>query len=114
EPAVTAVLTADGVSEAEALAWAAALEQHSAHPLAAAITAAVPGAPAAEGVTEQAGHGIEGTLDGARITVGSPRWLDAGTLGDQVAVHDDNRHALFLEARNGDGVAAAAIGVRDE
>ncbi|WP_312099713.1 HAD-IC family P-type ATPase, partial [Corynebacterium dentalis] len=68
-----------------ALAWAAALEQHSTHPLAAAITVASPAAPAAEGVTEQAGHGIEGKLDGARITVGSPRWLDAGTLGDRVA-----------------------------
>jgi cation-transporting ATPase G len=32
EPAVTAVLTVDGVSEAEALAWAAALEQHSTPP----------------------------------------------------------------------------------
>lgn len=59
EPAVAAVLTVDGVAEAQALAWAAALEQHSTHPLAAAITAAAPGAPAAGGVTEQAGHGIE-------------------------------------------------------
>ncbi len=37
EPAVTAVLAADGVTDAQALAWAAALEQHSTHPLAAAI-----------------------------------------------------------------------------
>ena len=51
EPAVTAVLTADGVTEAQALAWAASLEQNSTHPLAAAITAAAPEAPAAEGVT---------------------------------------------------------------
>ncbi|WP_447406265.1 HAD family hydrolase, partial [Clostridium perfringens] len=68
EPAVNAVLTADGVTEAQALAWAAALEQHSTHPLASAITAAAPGTPVADAVTEQAGHGIEGTLDGGRIT----------------------------------------------
>src|SRR5699024_4657040 len=62
EPVVNAVLTADGTTEAQALAWAAALEQHSTHPLAAAITAAAPGASVAEDVTEQAGHGIEGKL----------------------------------------------------
>ena len=112
EPAVTAVLTVDGVSEAEALAWAAALEQHSTHPLAAAITAAAPDAPAAEGVTEQAGHGIEGELAGARITVGSPRWLDAGTLGDRVAGLEEQGMTVVIVHR--DGVPVAAIGVRDE
>ena len=112
EPAVAAVLTVDGVSEAEALAWAAALEQHSTHPLAAAITAAVPDAPAAEGVTEQAGHGIEGELDGARVTVGSPRWLHAGTLGDRVAGLEEQGMTVVIVHR--DGVPVAAIGVRDE
>jgi len=112
EPTVTAVLTADGVTETQALAWAAALEQHSTHPLAAAITAAAPGAPAAAGVTEQAGHGIEGTVDGARITVGSPRWLDAGGLGDRVAVLEEKGMTVVIVHR--DGVPVAAIGVRDE
>src|SRR5699024_10075582 len=84
EPAVTSVLTVDGLTETQVLAWAAALEQHSTHPLAAAITAAVPGVTAAADVTEQAGHGIEGITDGSTITVGSPRWLDAGELGDRV------------------------------
>jgi len=112
EPAVTAVLTAEGVTEKQALAWAAALEQHSTHPLAAAITAAAPGAPAADGVTEQAGHGIEGTLDGARITVGSPRWLDAGTLGEQVAGLEEQGMTVVIVHR--DGTPVAAIGVRDE
>lgn len=112
EPAVTAVLTTDGVDEAQALAWAASLEQHSTHPLAAAITAASPGAPAALDVTEQAGHGIEGTLDGARVTVGSPRWLDAGTLKDQVAGLEEQGMTVVIVHR--DGAPVAAIGVRDE
>ncbi|RCK61166.1 cadmium-translocating P-type ATPase [Microbacterium sorbitolivorans] len=112
EPAVTAVLTADGVTESQALAWAAALEKHSTHPLAAAITAAAPGAPAAEAVTEQAGHGIEGTLDGARITVGSPRWLDAGPLKDRVAGLEEQSMTVVIVHR--DSAAVAAIGVRDE
>ncbi|VEW11983.1 Probable cadmium-transporting ATPase [Brevibacterium casei] len=112
EPAVTAVLTTDGVTEEQALAWAAALEQHSTHPLAAAITAAAPGAPAAEGVTEQAGHGIEGKLDGARVTVGSPRWLDAGPLGDQVAGMEEQGMTVVIVHRH--EIPVAAIGVRDE
>ena len=111
EPAVTAVLT-DGVSETEALDWAAALEQHSTHPLAAAITAAAPGALAAEGVSEQAGHGIEGKVDGALISVGSPRWLDAGPLGGRVAGLEEQGMTVVLVQR--DGRPVAAIGVRDE
>lgn len=112
EPAVAAVLTVDGVAEVQALAWAAALEQHSTHPLAAAITAAAPGVSAAADVTEQAGHGIEGTVDGARITVGSPRWLDAGELGDQIAGLEEQGMTVVIIHR--DGVPVAATGVRDE
>ena len=112
EPTVTAVLTADGVTETQALAWAAALEQHSTHPLASAITAAAPGVPAAADVTEQAGHGIEGTVDGVTITVGSPRWLDAGELGDRVALLEEQGMTVVIVHRG--GVAVAAIGVRDE
>ncbi|RGE16864.1 cadmium-translocating P-type ATPase [Leucobacter sp. wl10] len=112
EPAVTAVLTADGVTETQALAWAAALEQHSTHPLAAAITAAAPGVSAAADVTEQAGHGIEGSVDGVTITVGSPRWLDVGELGDRVALLEGQGMTVVIVHRG--GVPVAAIGVRDE
>jgi cation-transporting P-type ATPase G len=112
QPAVTAVLTADGVTERQALAWAAALEQHSTHPLAAAITAAAPGVPAAIEVTEQAGHGIEGTVDGARVTVGSPRWLDADTLASQVTSLEEQGMTVVIVHRG--GAPVAAIGVRDE
>jgi cation-transporting ATPase G len=112
QPAVTAVLTADDVTERQALEWATALEHHSTHPLAAAITAAAPGVLAALDVTEQAGHGIEGTVDGARITVGSPRWLDASTLGSQVMSLEEQGMTVVIVHR--DGVPVAAIGVRDE
>jgi cation-transporting ATPase G len=63
-------------------------------------------------VTEQAGHGIEGTLDGARITVGSPRWLDAGPLKDRVAGLEEQGMTVVIVHR--DSAAVAAIGVRDE
>lgn len=112
EPTVTAVLTADGVAESQLLGWAASLEQHSTHPLAAAIAAAAADAPAADAVTEQAGHGIEGTIDGVKITVGSPRWLDVGDLGDQVAALEEQGMTVVIVHR--EGTPAGAIGVRDE
>ena len=112
QPAVAAVLTVDGLTEAQVLAWAAALEHHSTHPLAAAITAAAPGVTAAADVTEQAGHGIEGTADGSTITVGSPRWLDAGELGDRVEGLEEQGMTVVIVHR--DGAPVGAIGVRDE
>src|SRR5690606_26125607 len=112
EPAVTGVLTADGVAEQDVLAWAAALEQHSTHPLAAAITAAAPGVPAAQEVSELAGHGIQGTIDGAQITVGSPRWVESGVLADAVADLESQGMTVVIVHRA--GAPVGAIGVRDE
>ncbi|MFC0315928.1 heavy metal translocating P-type ATPase [Gordonia phosphorivorans] len=111
-PAVAAVLTAGDVSRAQALEWAAALEQHSSHPLAAAILDAAPSTPAAEQVTELPGHGLEGVVDGARITVGSPRWFDPGTLGNRVADLEHEGMTVVIVHRH--GLPVAAIGVRDE
>lgn len=112
DPAVTAVLTTDGVSETQALAWAGALEQHSTHPLATAITAAAHEIPMAESVTEHAGQGVAGTVDDAQISVGSPRWFDAGSLGTQVADLESQGMTVVIVHRN--SLPVAAIGVRDE
>ena len=111
EPTVTRVVTT-GATENEVLAWAASLEGHSTHPLAAAITKAVPDAPTAHDVTETAGRGITGTLGSARLAVGSPRWLDVGTLADQVQVMESEGMTVVIVHR-GDR-PAGAIGVRDE
>ena len=111
EPTVTRVVTT-GATENEVLAWAASLEGHSTHPLAAAITKAVPDAPTAHDVTETAGRGITGTLGSARLAVGSPRWLDAGTLADQVQVMESEGMTVVIVHR-GDR-PAGALGVRDE
>ncbi len=111
-PTVTAVLSVDGLAEDEVLRWAAALEQHSTHPLAAAITAAAPNAPAAADVTEQAGQGVQGVIGGVTITVGSPRWLDPGVLGDQVAGLERQGMTIVIVHRA--GTLVGAIGVRDE
>jgi Cu+-exporting ATPase len=61
----------------EAIRLAAALEQNSEHPLARAIVAANTGGKAAEVVAFKAfaGMGVEATVDGRDLRLGSPTWL---------------------------------------
>lgn len=113
QPTVTSVETTAGASREDVLAWAAAIEQHSTHPLAAAITAATSGAPAASGVSEEPGHGITGRIDGHEITVGSPRWIaPTGDLANQVATMEEDGQTCVMVTR--DGHIVGVIGVRDE
>ena len=113
QPSVTDVLTTDGISRAEVLGWAAALETHSTHPLAAAIIAATSsGAPKAQQVNETAGHGMHGIVDGTQIAVGSPRWLHPGPLTDQV--QDLEEHGMTVVIVHREDQPIGAIGVLDE
>ena len=121
-PTVAAVLTAGGVDADEVVVLAAALEQLSTHPLATAITHAASDAAGASGVlasdvlasdvTEVPGRGVRGTVGGATITVGSPRWLDPGALGGDVAALEGEGMTVVVVHR--DGAALGAIGIRDE
>ena len=112
QPEVTGVVPADGFDRAQVLAFAAAVEQQSTHPLAAAIAAAGPEAPAALDISEEAGHGIGGTVEGRRVLVGSPRWIDAGPLKADVECMESEGQTCVLVTV--DGALAGAIGVRDE
>ena len=111
-PEVTAIVATHGFDDAQVLAWAAAVEQHSTHPLAAAIAAAGRGTPAAQDVAEEAGHGIGGLVDGRRVAVGSPRWIDAGPL--KARVEDLEAEGQTCVLVTVDGFLAGVIGVRDE
>ncbi|WP_432789354.1 cation-translocating P-type ATPase [Brevibacterium sp. K11IcPPYGO002] len=111
-PQVTEVRTAPGLDRGQVLAWAAALEATSTHPLAAAITAAVPKAAEAGDVSEDAGHGVAGRVGDRLIRVGSPRWLDPSDLcADADEFAEAGMTVVVVEA---DGEVAGLIGVRDE
>lgn len=112
QPEVTGVVPAAGFDRAQVLAFAAAVEQQSTHPLAAAIAAAVPKAPAPQDISEEAGHGIGGTVEGRRVLVGSPRWIDAGPLKADVERMESEGQTCVLVTV--DDALAGAIGVRDE
>ena len=114
------------VEPAAILRRAAALEQHSEHPLARAIVAAAEGVvPVASGVMVHVGGGIEGRVDGERVRVGSPRWLAAmgvegdlesvlgGGVGVGVACGSTLVGALRLRDAARPGAAAAVRELRD-
>ncbi|WP_229659380.1 heavy metal translocating P-type ATPase [Nesterenkonia alkaliphila] len=112
QPTVSAVLTTPGHSEQQVLTWATALETHSTHPLAAAITAAAPGGRHAAEVVELPGQGITGSVENRRIAVGNPRWLTSGPLARQVA--DLEQRGCTVVVVHHSGQVVGAIGVRDE
>ena len=112
QPEVTGVVPADRFDRAQVLTFAAAVEQQSTHPLAAAIAAAGPEAPAALDISEEAGHGIGGTVEGRRVLVGSPRWIDAGPLKADVERMESEGQTCVLVTV--DDTLAGAIGVRNE
>lgn len=112
QPVVTQVQTVDDATREEVLAVAAALEQHSTHPLATAITAAVPAIPEAAAVNEEPGHGITGVLDGVQVGVGSPRWIAPGSLASAVESMEASGQTCVMVTRAEQVIGV--IGVRDE
>ena len=112
QPVVIDVATAPGHTRTDVLAWAAALEARSEHPLAAAVLAAAERVPAAQDVDAVVGAGLTGTVDGARVRLGSPGWIDPGALtGHAARMQLAGATAVVVEV---DGHPVGAIAVRDE
>lgn len=112
QPVVTEVTTTDGHDRAQILAWAAALEARSEHPLAAAILAAAEQVPASEDVIAKIGAGLVGTVAGVQVRLGSPDWVSPGALAAAVTrMQEVGATAVVVEVA---GRAVGAIGVRDE
>ena len=122
QPALSDVDPVAGWTRARLLGVAAALEQGSAHPIAAAVVAAAKaeGAalPAAEAVRAVGGMGVEGRVgvDGASraVLLGAPRFL----AGRGVALPDGACEALAAGGRTlvavaVDGVFVGLLGVAD-
>lgn len=101
-PRVRAVRTDDGIPPDEILRLAGAVEEHASHPLARPLVDAarerlgtLPIATAAE---EEFGRGIEGTVDGRRVAVGSRAYV-AG------------RHPVGMVEPAADAPIAAWVGI---
>ncbi len=89
-PEVTDVLSVDGVSEAEILQLAGAVEAHSEHPLAKAILDRAGEVTPATDFMSVTGQGVQGLVDGAIIRVGNRAMMDAhGVDADPLAAESE-------------------------
>ncbi len=111
QPRVIEVVT-HRVEEDEVLRAVSALEAHSDHPLAAAITAAHPASHPATEVQTIAGMGVTGVVDGRPTRLGSSRFVDPGPLAADVdRMATAGASVVIVESA---GTPIGAIAVRDE
>jgi Cd2+/Zn2+-exporting ATPase len=119
-PGVSLVAPVPGQTAEEVLRLAAAVESRSEHPIAQAVVAeaaarGLPVLPASE-VRAVAGRGIEGSVDGHQVTVGShPFFCQAVPHGAEVCrlaeKMEREGHTAILVAR--DGEVVGLVGVQD-
>lgn len=132
--AVTDIVATDASSPEAVLQLAAALESHSTHPLAAAITHAAHAERAehtahaertgrtrragqsdetelgaASKITEHAGSGISGIIDGTLVAIGNPRWLDPVPLQSQVTELESAGKTVIIVQRAKKTIGAVAL-----
>lgn len=120
-PKVTDILPAQGTSESDLLTLAAGVEQGSSHPLAKAVVAAAEArGVATPPVSDQAavpGKGVTATVDGRKVSVGSPRHAaeagaQLGGLAEAVTrLENEGKTAVVILA---DGTVAGVLALRDE
>ncbi len=125
EPAVSEVIAVDGYSRQQVLAWAAALEQGSSHPLASAVVAAARAEalelPATTGVEAVGGKGVAGRLangnageTGQEALLGSPRFLaERGVVLDESLFAPLRAAGQTLVALALDGQFVGVLGLAD-
>lgn len=111
DPTVIEVV-ATKYSQEQVLEFAAALELSSAHPLAAAITAAAPNTRPGFDIEEQAGNGLSGYVNGSRVRVGNTRWIPPAALEQEAdTMASQGMTVVVVEV---EAAVIGMIGIRDE
>jgi P-type Cu+ transporter len=108
KPKLVSIVPLDGTSKTDAVRLAAALEQASEHPLAAAIVAAARDLglrlSPVEGFLSRPGKGIEGTIDGMPVALGNAAMMadlsiDISATADRVeALRNKGQTLIYLAA----------------
>jgi Cu2+-exporting ATPase len=105
------VRTFGPVTAEQALEWAAALEQMSEHPIARAFAVSGVATRRAAEVEVHAGRGVEGSIEGHRLRIGSRRFVRelAGSAGQgsSDALPDDGAGESWVYLGDGAGLLAA-------
>ncbi|BDH55128.1 carbonate dehydratase [Tsukamurella sp. PLM1] len=109
---VASVTVAPGFTEDAVLRLAGAVEAASEHAVARAVVArAAADLPAVDEFRAVPGLGASGTVDGTTVRVGSPRFVEPGTLAEAVsAAAESGRTVAVVEV---DGAVAAVLEVAD-
>jgi Cu+-exporting ATPase len=120
-PHLTDRVRLGGVTDEELLGLAAALEKGSAHPLAAALTAAASERgitlPAVSEFESVAGRGVVGRVGRRRVVVGSPQFfahedLDASAVAGEAEGYSREGKTVLLVAANGRLLGLLAVADR--
>ncbi|KOT99963.1 carbonate dehydratase [Streptomyces sp. NRRL F-5755] len=116
---LTAVHLADGVSEADALRLAGALEHSSEHPIARAIAGAAAertgGLPVPEDFANVPGRGVQGVVEGHAVLVGRTSLLTdwaielPATLAEAKTAAEDAGHTAVAVAWDGEARAVLVV-----
>jgi heavy metal translocating P-type ATPase len=123
EPSVHSVVPVDGSTEEEVLAWAAAAEANSEHPLARAVEDAAHSRaldiPSTDEFTSNTGKGVAATTGGSRLLVGKPDWLrhegiDLDPLESDRQRLEGKGQTVITVARNGRALGLIGIGDRSK
>ncbi len=120
EPEVVALVTVDGIDDADVLRLVGGVERESEHPLAEAIVAAAKArnleVPRATGFEAVPGHGALATVEGRRLAVGNARLLEReqipldGLAAGAAELADAGRTVVHVAV---DGRAVALIAIAD-
>jgi len=120
KPSVTSIAVTDGGDETEILRLAAAVEQASEHPLAAAIVAAAKSRNIPLGKVEKfdapSGKGVTGTVGGKRVAIGNAKFLmemkiATDALGPKAStMRNEGATAVFVAV---DGKMAGVLAIAD-
>ncbi len=115
KPEVTDVVT-DGLSEAEVVRLAAAVEAKSEHPLAQALVRKAGRVPPVQEFSSVTGKGVRGTVEGRAVLVGNPRYVESE--GIPIGDWDGVLARLRGQAKTGivvavDGAIVGVIGIAD-
>ncbi|MDZ7679841.1 MAG: cation-translocating P-type ATPase [Acidimicrobiales bacterium] len=105
-------VAAHGLDRRLVLELASALEAHSDHPLATAITAEHEPTRAAAQVQTVAGAGVTGNVDGHVVRLGNPRFVDPGPFAADVDRMTAAGASVVVVER--DGTPVGAVAVRDD
>jgi len=112
---VNRLAPAEGVEGSELLAAAAAVEHHSRHPVARAVTAVARKArlelPEPNDFEETSGRGVAGTVNGARVHVGRASWV-MEMAGDRLAGEDRAAVERAQQSQEAEGLSLLFV-VRD-